>query len=227
MVRVMVDGEHGNRSVVDRAIGVSNARSLAEGSAPSALRPLRSERDGFSRASGRQRLAARFLAERQQQQADEKRDRRQRHRRADGVEVGDAGADEEGDAGAGESSDRRREGERAARGTRSGTAPAATACTSRSSRRRDRGRTARRRTAPARSAGRRRSRTRPRSRRTSRRSTAPSVSRRPSASASGGRTRQPRIVPAESTIVPYDARRAASAAVKPSRSAISRTDVGT
>src|SRR5436190_3631215 len=54
-----------------------------------------------------------------------------------------------------------------------------------------------------------------------------SASRRPSASASVGRTRQPRIVPAESTIVPYDARRAAFAEVKPSRSAISRTDVGT
>src|SRR5262249_27613363 len=38
---------------------------------------------------------------------------------------------------------------------------------------------------------------------------------------------QPRIVPADSTIVPYDANRVPSAALKPCRAAISRTDVGT
>src|SRR4029077_1156731 len=54
-----------------------------------------------------------------------------------------------------------------------------------------------------------------------------SASRRPSASASVGNTRQPRIVPAESTIVPYEASRAASAPPKPSRSAISRADAAT
>src|SRR5258706_10877844 len=57
------------------------------------------EREGFSRALRWQCLTFRFLAERQQKQTDQERDRGERHRRADGVEVRDAGADEERDAG--------------------------------------------------------------------------------------------------------------------------------
>jgi len=55
----------------------------------------------------------------------------------------------------------------------------------------------------------------------------PSVSRRPSASASRGSTTHPRIVPADSSIVPYDARRTASAPAWPSRTAICVTEAGT
>src|ERR1051326_2378917 len=55
----------------------------------------------------------------------------------------------------------------------------------------------------------------------------PSVGRRPKRSAIHGSATQPRIVPAESSIVPYDASDPALAAVRPVRSAISRTDVGT
>ena len=53
------------------------------------------------------------------------------------------------------------------------------------------------------------------------------MARRPSVSAIGGSTRHPSIVPAESSIVPYDARRAASCAAYPSRRAICVTDAGT
>ncbi len=55
----------------------------------------------------------------------------------------------------------------------------------------------------------------------------PSVSRRPSASAIRGRTMHPRIVPVDSSIVAYDASRAASAGAYPWRIAICVTDVGT
>src|SRR5581483_3881711 len=54
-----------------------------------------------------------------------------------------------------------------------------------------------------------------------------SVARRPNRSASGGSAKQPAMVPTDSTIVPYDANRAASAAAKPSRPAICVTDAGT
>src|SRR5689334_18980023 len=54
-----------------------------------------------------------------------------------------------------------------------------------------------------------------------------SVARRPNFSASPGSTRQPRIVPVDSSIVAYDAIRAVDVAGYPDRRATCVTDAGT
>jgi len=63
--------------------------------------------------SGRQQLAFRLLAERQEQQPHEKRQRCQRDGSPDGVIVSDAGADQKSYTRAGKTSDRSGEGKRA------------------------------------------------------------------------------------------------------------------
>src|SRR5262245_56595269 len=92
MVRVMVAGEHVRSGYLKQSSVASRTSQAA--------------------VLLGQRLAGRLLAEGQHEEPEQKRDRRQCHRRSDCYVVGHARADEERDARAHESADRRRECER-------------------------------------------------------------------------------------------------------------------